>query len=477
MPMQHGRQPMTAEHRREMVRGYHVRTLWIPLMLLVVGVWLATAPFTFGYLGSGSAGPRVAEVTRLRGLANVGTRGLWMATNDLVAGLLLISFALLSLRPGAIWPRWAAAGVGAWLVFAPLFLWAPTSAAFLNDTLVGILVVALTILIPMMPGMMLIMQPGPEVPPGWSYNPSAWLQRAPLIALSWTSFFFARYLAAYQLGYLDAAVDPFFGDGTMWVLDSSVSLAFPISDAGLGAAAITIEALMGYMGGTSRWRTMPWMVTFFGILVIPLGVAHVTLVILQPVVVGSWCTFCLAAAIPMLIMIPLALDEVVAMVQFIRERLRRGDAFWSVFFKGGTLDADGGDERTPGYPGSPGRLAAAAAWGVTVPWTLAVGALAGVWLMISPDVLGATGSVADANRIVGATAVVVAVVATAELARGLRFLNVVVGAAALVVPMLLGDAPAGLWWTNVGVAAVLVASTLPRGAIRQSYGSADRFVR
>jgi hypothetical protein len=27
---------------------------------------------------------------------------------------------------------------------------------------------------------------------------------------------------------------------------------------------------MGLMGSPARWRTMPWMVTFFGILVIPL---------------------------------------------------------------------------------------------------------------------------------------------------------------------------------------------------------------
>lgn len=56
-----------------------------------------------------------------------------------------------------------------------------------------------------------------------------------------------------------------------------MSHSLPVSDAGLGSLAYTIEFLMGYMGATSRWRTMPWMVTIFGILVIPLGVgAHLS---------------------------------------------------------------------------------------------------------------------------------------------------------------------------------------------------------
>lgn len=59
------------------------------------------------------------------------------------------------------------------------------------------------------------------------------------------------------------------------------------------------------MGSPTHWRTMPWMVTFFGILVIPLGLVHILLVISQPVIVGEWCTLCLLAAAIMLPMIPL----------------------------------------------------------------------------------------------------------------------------------------------------------------------------
>ena len=107
-----------------------------------------------------------------------------------------------------------------------------------------------------------------------------------------------------SFGYIDRIWEPFFGDGTVRVLTSEMSKMWPISDAGLGAAAYTFEFLMAWMGGKTRWRTMPRMVTFFFILVVPLGLTHIALVISQPVVVGAWCTLCLAAAAVMLVMIP-----------------------------------------------------------------------------------------------------------------------------------------------------------------------------
>ncbi|MEJ7793846.1 MAG: hypothetical protein WKF65_17945 [Gaiellaceae bacterium] len=45
--------------------------------------------------------------------------------------------------------------------------------------------------------------------------------------------------------------------------------------------AAAVAALSGFMGGTNRWRTMPWMVLMFFILVVPLGIVSIVLVILQ----------------------------------------------------------------------------------------------------------------------------------------------------------------------------------------------------
>src|SRR3546814_13437912 len=93
---------------------------------------------------------------------------------------------------------------------------------------------------------------GPEIPLGWSYNPSTWVQRAPIIALGLFGFFISRYLAAFQLGHIDSAWDPFFGAGTAQILTSDVSKMFPASDAGLGAVVYSLEVLMGLMGEIGR---------------------------------------------------------------------------------------------------------------------------------------------------------------------------------------------------------------------------------
>src|SRR5207249_2365599 len=166
------------------------------------------SPFTFGYTGAA------------------------LRSSDVVSGALLTVFSVL-----AFWPRrdfvgrWTVAFVGLWLQFAPLVFWAKSPAAYLNDTLVGALAIALSILVPMMPGMahhMAMMRPGPEIPPGWTYNPSSWHQRAPMIVLGFLGWFISRYLAAVQLGYIEAAWEPFFGSGTDRVLHSEISRMWPI---------------------------------------------------------------------------------------------------------------------------------------------------------------------------------------------------------------------------------------------------------
>ena len=298
-----------------------------------------------------------------------------------------------------------------------------------------------------------------------------------MIVLAFIGFFFSRYLGAYQLGFIAWAADPVFVDGTVRVLESDVSRSFPVSDASLGAVAITLEGLMGFMGSPQRWRTMPWMVSFFGFLVIPLGVAHVVLVILQPVVVGTWCTLCLATAGLMLLMIPLAVDEVVAMTQLVVERWRAGDGFWKVFWTGASTEGGGDDDRSPRYPDCPSSMAAAGLWGVSFPWTLIVSAVIGIWLMASPATFGTSGTAADSNHLVGALVLVVAVVATAEVVRLGRFLNVVAGAWLVVAPWILDGAdPAAQVITTLAGAALIVLS-LPRGPQREHYGTADRHVR
>jgi hypothetical protein len=109
-------------------------------------------------------------------------------------------------------------------------------------------------------------------------------------------------------------------------------------------------------------------------------------------------------------------------------------------------------------------------WGVSLPWYL-LGAMAlGFWLMLSPAVFGSEGLLADSGHLIGALVVSFTVMATAEPARALRFVNVPLGGWVVVAPWLLG-APSTLALANgVVVGVALVALNVPRGKIRDHYG-------
>jgi hypothetical protein len=271
-------------------------------------------------------------------------------------------------------------------------------------------------------------------------------------------------------------LDPFFAPGTAAILTSDVSRAWPVSDAGLGALSYLMEALMGFMGNTRRWRTMPWMVLMFGVLVVPLGITSIVLVILQPIAVGTWCTLCLATALFMLLMIPLALDEVLAMFHFLGRAKREGQPLWRVFWVGGTIRDETRDERSPRFEAPRPAVVPAMVWGVSFPWTLLVSAAIGVWLMGAPPVFGATGAAADGDFLVGPLVAIVAVIALAEVARGLRFLNVAFGLWLVAAPWLLGGATTGSTANDVVAGLALIGLSLPRGAVRERYGGWQRAI-
>jgi uncharacterized membrane protein len=435
----------------ERLRLEHEQHLWTNLIAITLGFWLISSPAAFGY----ASRP--------------------MTLSDVASGTAVILLGLLSLAPQRFWASWAIAVVGIWVLFAPLVFWAQDAAAFTNALLVGALLILLTVLIPGFPGLPLVERPGPEVPAGWSYNPSSWLQRLPIIALGLVGFFIARYLATYQLGYRETAWDPIFGDGTRRVLESDISKAFPVSDAGLGAVTYLLEVLVGSLGGPRRWRTMPWAVMLFGVIVVPLGVTSIVLVILQPIGVGAWCTLCLVAAFAMLLMVPLAVDEVVATLQYLARSRRQGAPLWQTFWFGGTDDSRP-EPRTPALSAPLRETVPASAWGVTAPWSLIAVAVLGTWVMIAPTVFGSTGWAANSSHLTGALIVTIAAVAFAEVMRPVRFLNVLLGLWVVFTPLALSGASGLAVWSDVVGGVTIAALSLPRGAIRQRYGGLENYL-
>ena len=472
---------MLRDHARGM-RAMHFDMLWVHWLTMGLGLWLATAPFAFGTFHQSEFSSAILRVTQDRHLWDPALRSTLTALNDVVCGVLVMIFAAFSLSPRNGWAQWANATLGVWLLAAPLVFWTPSAAVYANDTLVGALVIAFAILVPMMPGMSMEgMMDETDVPPGWTYSPSTYLQRMPIVALGLVGFVLSRILAAYQFGHLDAVWEPFFdGDaarnGTEYIITSPISKAWPVPDGGVGAMSYMAEILMGAMGGRSRWRTMPWMVLLFGIVVVPLGVVSIYFIIIQPIVIGTYCTLCLMAALAMLIMIPLSLDELVAMGQFVVLNTRRGRPFWRAFFRGDGLPGGSKDQR-PGFDAGPAKAFASAARGVNLPWTLLLSALAGAWLMFSRLIFAVRPPLAGSDHLIGALVITIAVISMAEVARPLRFINVLLGGWLLIAPWISSGGSIAAQISDVVAGLLVIRLSLPRGArSRDHYGSWDRFI-
>ena len=443
---------------RETYRERHYAGLWTHFANMALGVWLLTSPAILGY----ESGPLVYS--------------------DRVSGLLAVLFGFLSLNPRLGWARWATAATGLWVTAAPLVFWAPTAGAYLNGTLVGALIAFFAVMLPPAPGIdPVAASTGPDTPEGWDTSPSDWSQRLPIILLAFVGFFISRYLAAYQLGHIDNLWDPFFSgtlaekNGTEQITTSRVSEAWPVPDAGLGALTYLLEILSGVIGSVRRWRTMPWLVLLFGFLIVPLGIVSITFIIIQPILIGTWCTLCLVAAAAMLIQIPYSLDELLATAQFLWRRHKAGRPLLRILLRGDTEDGATKAEKTDFD--RPLRLLARDMWasGITLPWNLTACLAIGILLLFTRPLMGADGGMANAHHLIGCIVVSVTVIAFAEIGRPLRFLNMPSGVALFVAPFAYGaDWPVVAATMLAGVA--LIVLSMRRGPVTGMYGSWQKFI-
>jgi hypothetical protein len=276
----------------------------LSLIIIAIGFWLIATAVTYNFQD------------------DVFYNDIWSA--GILIGLGFLSF----LKPSSLYfiPFFL---LGMWLHVSPLVFWYPTSGTYLNDTLIGSIVTILAFLF-------LEKKSTSQniIPEGWTYAPSSWTHRVPIIFLAMTCWFLARYLDTYQLGYIFTVWDPFFGDGTAKVLTSKVSKAFPLPDAGLGAFAYFLEALLAWQGGVDRWKSKPWVVLSFGVLAIPVGITSIILILLQPLVVESWCFICLLIACLMILIVLLSVKEVIATLQCIKKEHKKKHSIWKFIIFG-----------------------------------------------------------------------------------------------------------------------------------------------
>ena len=216
--------------------------------------------------------------------------------SEMGLGAMLMLFAALALSWRAPWARCVCAGIGTLVMGVPFLFSTANAAAYLSDTLVGALIFGFAVCTKPEPGVSAIAaRAGPSVPPGWSYNPSSWTQRLPIIVMAIVGLYVSRYLAAFQLGYIPGVWDPFFAasspldprNGIEDIITSWVSKAWLVSDAAVGGYTNVLEILTGIAGSRLRWRTMPWLVVLFGLMIAPFGITSIFFIIIQPVVIGT----------------------------------------------------------------------------------------------------------------------------------------------------------------------------------------------
>ncbi len=451
---------LRADHEA-FVRREHREGRWAHVVNIGLGLWLLTQPVMI----------EVREPALF-----------W---SEIALGALLTLFACLSLSWRMGWARWAQAAVAAVVMAVPFVFWTTNPAAFLSDTLVGMLAFGFAIgTRPEIGPSPVAAMTGPDVPPGWSYNPSTWTQRIPIIALALVGLLISRYLTSYQLEQISGVWDPFFPglpaepekNGTEAVVTSTVSEAFPIPDAALGGYTYALEILTGIVGTRARWRTMPWLVLLFGLMIAPLGVVSILFVVIQPVVIGTWATLTLVGAAAMLIQIPYSLDELLATCQFLRRRVRAGRSLLRVCLFGDTDDG-ARPERADEFDRPAGEtLVDMASGGVNLPWSLALAGFLGLTLLFTRLTLDTSGAMANADHVVGFLILTVVSLAAAEVARALRFLLVPLGAALFVTPFLF-DATALQTAASFAVGAATIALCFPRGRVHNRYGNWDPLVR
>jgi hypothetical protein len=176
-------------------------------------------------------------------------------------------------------------------------------------------------------------------PHPWTYNPSKWSQRVCICCVAAVAAGIALYMGLYQWGLVDSVWDPVFGQQTLDVLESETSHTmkkwFRVPDAIMGFLAYLGDIIFALAGSTRRWQDRPWLVIFFGIDVIPLGVVSATLVFMQGAVVGAWCFLCLITAVISLILIILAYDEIWSCILFLHgvwKKSRSPRLLWDTFW-------------------------------------------------------------------------------------------------------------------------------------------------
>lgn len=174
----------------------------------------------------------------------------------------------------------------------------------------------------------------PSIPPGFEKNPTAWPRRIVLAALALAGLCVSVYLTLFQVEVLQSVWDPFFRS-------PKVLEYLGIPDAALGALAYGTEVVLTFIGGRSRWRTAPWTVLAFGVVILGGALVSLLLIGMQAFLVDAWCTLCLASAAISLAIFALGVGEPLAGLRHLLRVRAEGGSVWRALWGLGDTDKKG----------------------------------------------------------------------------------------------------------------------------------------
>lgn len=135
-----------------------------------------------------------------------------------------------------------------------------------------------------------------------------------------------------------------------------------------------------------------------------------------------------------------------------------------------------GQDDSPEFDGTLFQMSRKGLRGVTPAPCLLVLCIVGIWLMFTRLIFGTEGALANSDHLMGSLIITVSVLALAEVARTLRLLNILIGLWLMAAPWLLegGSTVANVSGLLTGV--LVVALSIPRGAVRNQYARWNKLI-
>lgn len=328
--------------------------------------------------------------------------------SDKLCGCLLILLATLSFLQRSI--LWLGVFVGMWVT---LFACCPerSSLIFANDTLIGFAIFAVVCIPPSRPD---VLEVGPTIPQGISYNPSSGGRRAAVLVLSLLAWLQARYLTASALGISQSAFQ------------------YDCHTYAIMMTAYSLLVVLALAGGERRWHTRPKVVIATNVILICVLFLTFTSTLFGQQPSDSW--LCLFLAAQTALSCVFSYDELratcVHLSQFSKKKkdLLRMSLFGSEYYK----DSMFWEERTvlPFW-----KACQQAFYGISFPINLIMSIfIAAVFMKLAYD-LAFTDALKNYLNICCWFIIILSVLAFAESLRHLRWFCLIFSAAILLAPV------------------------------------------